>query len=76
MTLEMTVQVALNSSALKADGSAVNAKVTAAGGGKAKVKNGVAVFKGVQVTAEQAGTFILKASSSSKKVIACAPVDV
>jgi hypothetical protein len=42
--------------------------VTAADGNKARVRNGVAAFKDIKLSAEGTGTYILKAKPSSREV--------
>lgn len=60
--------MALLPSAVSADGSGQAASVTAAGGNKARVKQGVGTFKDVFIGAEQAGEYVLKAKPSSREV--------
>jgi hypothetical protein len=62
-------EVALNGCALPAETEgAAAAKVAAAGSNRAKVKNGVAVFKGVKLSAEGPGAYVLRAASATRKV--------
>lgn len=70
----MMHQVALKPSALAADDSGHAATVQAAGGNKAKLQKGVAVFKDIKITAESAGQYILRVASGSRKVTSKAPV--
>jgi len=65
------VQVALNPSALAADDSGHAASVQASGGNKVKLQKGAAVFKDVKITAEDAGEYVLRIASGSRKVICC-----
>ena len=65
------LQVTLLPSAVSVDGSGLSASVTAAGGNKAKMKQGTAVFKDVKLSADQAGSYSLRAKPSSRKV--CTP---
>ena len=62
------MQVSLNSSALASDGTGRAAAVAVSGGNKVKVKKGVAVFKDVRVTAEEAGSYMLRVQGASRKV--------
>ena len=64
----VSVQVTLLPSAISADGSGVSASVTAADGNKARVRNGVAVFKDIKLSAEIAGTYIVRAKPTSRDV--------
>ena len=64
----MWLQVALNPSALAADDSGHAASVQASGGNKAKLQKGAAVFKDVRITAEEAGDYVLRIASGSRKV--------
>lgn len=77
MQWSLYIQVALNPSALAADDSGHAASVQASGGNKVKLQKGAAVFKDVKVTAEADGEYILRISSSSRKVILihCAAYD-
>lgn len=60
------LEVSLQSSAIAADGHA--AKVAVQGGSnRAKVKKGLATWKGVGITAEVAGVYTLRASSATRK---------
>ena len=61
-------QVALNPSALADDDSGHAASVQASGGNKVKLQKGTAVFKDVKVTAEEAGEYVLRIASGSRKV--------
>ncbi|GBF97420.1 hypothetical protein Rsub_09586 [Raphidocelis subcapitata] len=62
-------EVALNGCALPADdAAAAAAKVAAAGSNRAKVKGGAAVFKGVKLSADAPGAYVLRASSATRKV--------
>lgn len=68
-----SLEVCLAASALATDGSGGAAAVSAQGGNKAKAKSGsdgcwVAVFKDVRVSAEAAGTYALRAQSTSRKI--------
>lgn len=61
-------QVMLQPSALATDGSGAATSISAAGGNKAKMKAGVAIFKDVCLRAENAGIYAVMAKSSSRKV--------
>ena len=63
-----TLQVTLNPSALSASDTGHSATVAAAGGNKAAVKKGAAVFKDVRIAADMGGQYILRAASGSRKV--------
>ena len=60
--------MALNPSALAADDSGHAASVQASGGNKMKLQKGTAVFKDVRITAEEAGEYVLRVASGSRKV--------
>ena len=60
--------MALLPSAVNADGSGKAASVNAAGGNKARVKEGAGAFKDVRLSADQAGSYVLRAKPSSRKV--------
>ena len=62
------LQVALLPSAVSADGAGQAACVTAANGNKARIKNGIGVFKDVHLRSEQPGQYTLKAKPSSREV--------
>ena len=62
------MQVALLPSAVSSDGTGQAASVTAAGGNKARVKNGAGMFKDVFIHADQPGQYILRAKPSSREV--------
>ncbi len=62
------LQVSLAPSALSTDGSGTAASVTVAGGNKAKLKDGEALFKAVRIDAEAPGVYTLHAKSASRKV--------
>ena len=62
------LQVALLPSAVNAEGSGKAASVSAAAGNKARVKEGLGTFKDVRLSADQAGSYILRAKPSSRKV--------
>lgn len=55
-------------SAISSDGSGQAASVTAADGNKARVRNGVAAFKDIKLSAETTGTYVLRAKPSSREV--------
>lgn len=61
-------EIAVNSSALATDGTGRSAAVTVAGGNKAKVKRGFALFKDLRVTADSAGAYAVRVQSASRKV--------
>jgi len=46
----------------------VAAKVAAAGSNRAKVRGGIAVFKGVKLSADGPGAYLLRAASATRKV--------
>lgn len=60
--------MALNPSALAADDSGHAASIQASGGNKMKLQKGTAVFKDVKITAEEAGEYVLRVASGSRKV--------
>lgn len=60
--------MALNPSALAADDSGHAASIQASGGNKMKLQKGSAVFKDVKITAEEAGEYVLRVASGSRKV--------
>lgn len=60
--------MALNPSALAADDSGHAASVQASGGNKIKLQKGTAVFKDIKITAEEAGEYVLRIASGSRKV--------
>lgn len=60
--------MALNLSALAADDSGYAVSVQACGGNKIKLQKGTAVFKDVKITAEEAGDYVLRIASGSRKV--------
>lgn len=62
-----TAQVSLNGSAFNADG--VAARVAAAGSNRAKLRGGVACFKGVRLAAPMEGLFKLTVSCVSRKLV-------
>lgn len=62
--------MSLAPSALSADGSGTAASVAVAGGNKAKLKDGEALFKAVRIEAEAPGVYTLHAKSASRKVTA------
>jgi hypothetical protein len=64
----LTLQVSLGSAAQAADGSDLSASVAANGGNKVKLKKGVALFRDVVITAEQAGSYVLRVAAASRKV--------
>ena len=66
--LNRPLQVALNPSALAADDSGHAVSVQASGGNKVKLQKGTAVFKDVKITAEEAGEYVLRIASGSRKV--------
>lgn len=65
---KFTLQVSLGSAAQAADGSDLSASVAASGGNKVKLKKGVALFRDVVITAEQAGSYVLRVAAASRKV--------
>ncbi|KAL3136848.1 hypothetical protein ABBQ38_005556 [Trebouxia sp. C0009 RCD-2024] len=67
-TNEGDFEVALNPSALAADDSGHAVSVQACGGNKIKLQKGTAVFKDVKITAEEAGEYVLRIASGSRKV--------
>ena len=62
------MQVTLDPSAMAVDGSGAAASVSVAGGNKAKLKDGTALFKSVRIEAEAPGVYTLHAKSASRKV--------
>lgn len=62
------MQVVLQPTAIATGGSGQAAKVTAAAGNKVTTKNGVGIFKDVQLSTEQPGSYILKAIPASREV--------
>lgn len=62
-----SAQVQLAPSAVAADDSGAAAATTVPGGNRARVREGVALFKDVRVVAEQPGTFLLTAKTASRK---------
>lgn len=60
--------MALNPSALAADDSGHAASIQTTGGNKMKLQKGTAVFKDVKITAEEAGEYVLRVASGSRKV--------
>ncbi len=54
-------------SAVAADGSGAAAATAVPGGNRARVREGVALFKDVRVVAERPGTFLLTAKTASRK---------
>ena len=60
--------MALNPSALAGDDSGHAASIQASGGNKTKLQKGTAVFKDVKITAEEAGEYVLRVASGSRKV--------
>jgi hypothetical protein len=70
------VQVQLAPSAVAADGSGAAAATGVPGGNRARVRDGVALFKDVRIVAERPGTFSLAAKTASRKARApphCGP---
>ncbi len=70
------VQVQLAPSAVAADGSGAAAATGVPGGNRARVRDGVALFKDVRIVAERPGTFTLAAKTASRKARApqhCGP---
>lgn len=68
VTMLPSLQVTLNPSALSANDTGHSATVAAAGGNKAAVKKGTAVFKDVRIAADVGGQYVLRAASGSRKV--------
>lgn len=62
------MQVVLQPSALSVDTEGQAAAVTAGGGNRAKLKNGVGAFKDVRLSADTGGTYALRIASGSRKV--------
>ena len=58
----------LNPSALAADDSGHAASVQASGGNKLKLQKGTAIFKDVKLSADEAGEYLLRIASGSRKV--------
>ncbi len=70
------MQVQLAPSAVAADGSGAAAATGVPGGNRARVRDGVALFKDVRIVAERPGTFTLAAKTASRKARApthCGP---
>ncbi|KAK9820414.1 hypothetical protein WJX72_010046 [[Myrmecia] bisecta] len=61
-------EVSLANSALAEAGGGSAASVAATGSNKAKLAKGVATFKNVRLVAEEAGTFVVRCGSASRKV--------
>ena len=68
IALYAPMQVMIAPSALAVDGDAPSASIEAGTGNKAKMKNGVAVFKDVRISATVAGSYTLRVSVASRKV--------
>jgi hypothetical protein len=65
------MKVTLQPSGLAVDGSGLAVNIAAAGGNKAKITAGVAVFLDVKLQAEQSGTYQIRAKSTSRAVCTC-----
>lgn len=65
----MLHQVSLASCALSAEDGGLAAKVSAHGSNRAKLKAGVAVLKGVKMSAEAACCYVLRVTPVSRKIV-------
>eukprot|EP00884_Botryococcus_braunii_P005311 jgi/Botrbrau1/14781/Bobra.0284s0014.2 len=73
---DKSCEVTLQPSGLAVDGSGLAVNIAAAGGNKAKITAGVAVFLDVKLQAEQPGTYQIRAKSTSRAVAGEAEMDI